>query len=105
MTIHNAENVEELEMADRTAMVKKYEALELLTDETTEAGKAFKILILDGYLKERAAEVTSLLAVPAMQPYRSVNFEQLAAISQFEQYLSTVYTLGAPANEDEEIEG
>ena len=104
MTNPNTEDVE-LEMAERQALVEKYEALQVLTNEHSEAGKAFKKLILDGYLKDKAVEFTSLLAVPGMQGSRSQLFEALAAISHFENYLNMVNNLGAPANDDEELEG
>lgn len=92
----------ELELAERQADVERYEAMKLLYDETTPAGKAFKTLILDGYMREKAVELTSLLAVPSMQQHRSHLFEKLAGISHFENYLHMVENLGAPINEDEE---
>lgn len=95
-----------LETADRTAAVEKYEALQVLLNENTEAGKAFKTLVTDGYLREKAIETTSLLATNyAKQPgIRSSIFEELVAISAFEGYLSMVENLGAPV-EDDELEG
>ena len=92
----------ELEMAERVVLQEKYEAFALLHDDSTEAGKAFKVLIRDGYIKDKAVEFTSLLAVPAMQNQRSQLFEALASISHFENYLLMVSSLGAPVNEDEE---
>jgi hypothetical protein len=104
MTNLNTEEVD-LEMAERQELVEKYDALQVLTNEHSEAGKAFKKLVLDGYLKDKAVEFTSLLAVPGMQTSRSQLFEALAAISHFENYLSMISNLGAPANEDDELEG
>lgn len=96
----------ELETAERTNLVEKYDALALLMNENTEAGKAFKKLILEGYLQNKAVEFTSLLAVPSMQGSRSQIFEALAGISHFESYLNMIQNLGAPATEDEDdLEG
>ena len=93
-----------LELADRSSIVAKYEALELLKDANTPAGKAFKTLILDGYMKDKAVEFTSLLAAPGMQGQRSIIFEALAGISHFENYLHMVENLGAPLDDEDELE-
>lgn len=87
----------ELELAERQTLISKYEALARLSDN-----KDFKEVVLDGYLKEKAVEFTSLLAVPAMQNQRSQLFEALAAISHFENYLHMINQLGAPLNEEDE---
>jgi hypothetical protein len=104
------ENVEtEFELAARESLVAKYEALEVLKDDTTPAGKAFKTLVLDGYLKEKAIEYTSLLATEYVKKsgIRGHIMEELVAISAFEQYLLDVEALGAPVFEDDtdELEG
>lgn len=100
----STDNVEELELADKVVAAEKFEALELLLDENTEAGKAFKVLILDGYLKDEAARTTSLLAEPSMQQYRPQLFEGLTGISQFEQYLKVTQVLGAPETDESDEE-
>lgn len=94
------ENVEtEFELAERQTFIEMYEALTRL-----ENNEDFKKIILEGYLREKAVEMTSLLAVPNMQGSRSQIFEALSAISHFENYLNMVKTLGAPAIEDDELE-
>ena len=91
----------ELEEAADAINVEKYEALTLLLDENTPAGKAFKKVILDGYLKDEAVRLTSLLAKNGMQSHRGSIFEALAGVSNFEQYLDTIFILGAPSDADE----
>ena len=86
----------ELESIETQEFREKYEALTRL-----ENNEDFKLLVLDGYLKDKAVEYTSLLAVPAMAQNRSQLFEALAAVSHFEQYLHMVYNLGAPVPEEE----
>ena len=95
------ENVEELERAEKVVATEKYNALHLLLDENTEAGKAFKILVLDGYLKDKAVEYTSLLAEPSMKSHRGDIFESIVAVSHLEQYLKMIDILGAPTDEEE----
>lgn len=90
------DTVEELEMAERIDLEAKYKALVELKED-----KRFQVLVLDGYLKEKAVEMTSLLAVPGMQAQRSQLFEALAAISHFENYLMMVESLGAPVEDEE----
>lgn len=93
-------NVEtEFELAERQTYIEMYEALSRL-----ENNEDFKKLVLEGYLREKAVEMTSLLAVSGMQSSRSQIFEALAAISHFENYLNMVKSLGAPAVEDDELE-
>ena len=92
-------NVEELEAAEKAVDSKKYEALTRLLEN-----EDFKTVVLDGYLKDEAARITSLLAVPSEQQFRSQMFEGLAAISHFEYYLQTLTILGAPENTDDESE-
>lgn len=87
----------ELELADRTDIIKKYEALQELKNN-----KAFKVLILDGYLRDRAVDQTSLLSTDYGRKIRNVLFEELAAISCFEGYLHMVENLGATITEDTE---
>ena len=94
----------ELELAEKAIAVEKYEALELLLDDTTEAGKAFKLLVLDGYLKDEAVRLTSLLARHGMEQNRSKLFEALAGVSHFENYLYVVQIMGAPSQDDVEDE-
>lgn len=95
------ENVD-LEYADRSALVQKYEDLKSLMED-----ERFKRLILDGYLKEKAIEFTSLLATDYVRQSgtRGAIMEELVAISAFEGYLLAIERLGAPVEDDEEFEG
>lgn len=91
------QNETELEMADRTALTKKYEALHRMMET-----EDFKLVVTDGYLREEAVRLTSLLAQHGMESVRSKLFEALAAISNFEQYIMTIDQLGAPVTDDED---
>lgn len=90
----------ELEEAPSAIETAKIEAFVLLMNDATPAGQAFKTLVLDGYLKEEAVRMTSLLGKDAMMPYRSQLFEKLAAIGHFEDYLATIESLGFEPVED-----
>lgn len=94
----------DLEYIELEGFREKYEALKRL-----EENEDFKLVVLDGYLKEKAVEFTSLLAVPSMLANRSQIFEALAAVSHFEQYLHMLYNVGAPVeveeDEDENVFG
>jgi hypothetical protein len=106
MTINPKSELElqELESTDTSILTAKYEAYKLLSDDSTPAGKAFKLLITDGYLSDEAVRITSLLAHPSMGQFRSQLFEKLAAISHFENYVRNTVSLGAPANSEDESE-
>ena len=98
MSTQTAENVE-LEMTERTMLVQKYEALQRLKNN-----KDFQIVVLDGYLKEKAVDGVSLLGTDYIvdNNLRSKLMEELVAISRFEGYMRMIENLGAPAYEDEE---
>lgn len=103
-TNHPTEQVD-LETVERAELTKKWDALQRLKDNPD-----FKTVVLDGYLKEKAVEFTSLLATDYVRRnnLRSTIFEQLAAISCFEEYLHMIENLGAPASmleDGEEIGG
>ena len=104
MAINQTNDQVELERVSRESLVAKYEALELLLDENTPAGKAFKTLITEGYLNEKAVEYTSLLSTEYVRAkgLRGSIMEELVANSALEQYLLDVQTLGAPVEEDTE---
>ena len=91
------ETVEELETVEIQKLKETYEALQRLKENSD-----FQTVVLDGYLKDKAVEMTSLLAVPGMAGQRSTIFEALAAISHFENYLHMIENLGAPDLEDED---
>ena len=85
----------QLEEAESLGLTEKYNALQELKDN-----KAFKTLILDGYMKEKAVDTTSLLATEYGKEIRNTLFEELVAISRFEGYLHMVENLGAAVIDD-----
>ena len=91
----------ELETADRTALINKYEALERLLENPD-----FKLVVLEGYLKEKAVDSVSLLATDYTRRnnVRGAIMEELVAISAFEEYMRMIQFLGAPAKEEAEEE-
>ena len=105
METNHPTDIVELETIERVDLTRKWEALERLKENPD-----FKVVVLDGYLKEKAIEFTSLLATDYVRRnnLRSTIFEQLAAISCFGEYLHMIENLGAPASmleDDEEIGG
>ena len=98
MSNPTAEQVE-LEMAERTALVQKYEALQRLKEN-----KDFQVLVLEGYLKEKAVDGVSLLGTEYVMNnnLRGKLMEELVAISRFQMYMQMIENLGAPASEDDE---
>lgn len=96
------DNQEELEQIETTELRMKAEAYDRLKNGNDQGAKDFKTLILDGYLKDRAIDHTSLLSTEYGRSIRSTLFEELAAISCFEGYLHMVENLGAAAAEDDE---
>jgi hypothetical protein len=51
----------------------------------------------EGYLKEEAVRLVSLLAEPAMAAHKSEVMTALEAISRFRQYLSAIFQMGNAA--------
>lgn len=88
----------ELEYAETTTLVNKYKALERL-----KTNEDFKLLVLDGYLKENAIRLTSLLANEYTKHTgtRGHIMEELVAISTFEDHLRTIENLGAAVAADD----
>ena len=88
----------ELELAERSSLIKKYEALKDL-----ENNESFKTLILEGYFKEKAVDAVSLLATEYVRQSgtRGAIMEELVAISSLENYFHVITQLGAPAVEDD----
>lgn len=89
----------ELETADRTALINKYEALERLLENPD-----FKLVVLEGYIKEKAVDSVSLLATNYTRRHnlRGAIMEELVAISAFEEYMRMIQSLGARAEEEAE---
>jgi hypothetical protein len=96
------ENVEtELELAERGELVKRYEALQRLKEN-----EDFQLVVMEGYLKGKAVELTSLLATDYVRQngLRGTLMEELVAISAFEEYMHMIDNLGAPVEEEEDEE-
>ena len=89
----------ELELAEKTVNVETFEALKRL-----QSNKDFQLVIVEGYLKRKAIEFTSLLSTEYARRnnLRGTIMEELIAISAFEQYLLDLEALGMPPVEDDE---
>lgn len=87
----------ELEMVEASYWANKLDDLEWLKNQ-----KQFQSLILEGYFKDKAINGVSLLAHEAIkrEGKRTDIFEQLVAISNLEDYFSTVTQLGNGAKAD-----
>lgn len=98
MAINQTTNEVELEMTSRASIVRKYEALQRLKDN-----EDFRIVVLEGYLKEKAIDQVSLLGTDYVRKnnLRGILMEELVAISVFEEYMHMIENLGAPIEEDE----
>jgi len=94
----------ELEMVENEYWARKAEKLLRLMEN-----EDFKDVILEGYLKDRAVDQTSLLATDYIRQSgtRPMVMENLVAISAFESWMRMVVDKGTmPFNdEDEEDEG
>ena len=79
--------------------VSMYNALEVL-----EKLPEFKMVILDGYFKDKAINGVSLLATDYVKQngLRSDVMEQLIAISNLQDYFSVIKNLGTTPKDDEE---
>ena len=58
METNHPTDMVELETIERADLTRKWEALERLKENPD-----FKVVVLDGYLKEKAVEFTSLLQI------------------------------------------
>jgi len=87
----------ELETVERDQWIKRVEALERL-----ERNDDFKMLILEGYLRDKVLESVSLLGIPEIkkQGHRPDVMEDLIACSNLQYYLAMVKNLGSVAKED-----
>lgn len=91
----------ELERVSRELLTKKYEALQRLKEN-----KDFQLVVLEGYLKESAVDKVSLLSTDYVRRnnLRGALFEELVAISAFEDYMNILDNLGAPVVEDDDTD-
>ena len=80
----------EVDLEDAKAAVAKSEALERLHQN-----KDFKEVVLQGYFRDHAADLTSLLAHPAMTQQRELILRSIEAVGETQQYFSTVFQQGA----------
>lgn len=92
-------NQEELELATVEAQywVDQKNALERL-----EKNEDFKMIILDGYFKDRAVDAVSLLSNPGIKKRgeRPDIMEDLVAISGLQNHFMNVKNLGSVAEDD-----
>lgn len=75
--------------------------------ERLEKNEDFKLVILEGYFKDKAINGVSLLATDHVKRggFRGDIMEQLVAISQLEDYFMTIKGLGTvPPESDDEVE-
>ena len=80
--------------------VTMHDALERL-----ENNPDFKLVIKEGYFKDKAVNGVSMLATDYVKSngLRGDVMEQLVAISQLEDYFATIHNLGTiPADDDDE---
>ena len=93
--MNNLENEQvEVETIINNQWIAKYDALVRL-----ERNPDFKLLILDGYFRDKAVDGVSLLANEGIkrQGLRSDVMEQLVAISNLQDFFITVRNLGGNA--------
>lgn len=93
--MNNLENEQvEVETIINNQWIAKYDALIRL-----ERNPDFKLLILDGYFRDKAVDGVSLLANEGIkrQGLRSDVMEQLVAISNLQDFFITVRNLGGNA--------
>jgi len=88
------ENQEELEMIETRHYAAMKEALDRLRENAD-----FKLLITEGYMRDKALDSVSLLAEPATKANgdRPNIMEDLVAISNLEYFFKMVTTFGASA--------
>lgn len=89
----------ELERIGRQTLVSRWESLQRLKEN-----KDFQNVVLEGYLRDKAIEFTSMLGTEYVRQggLRNAVFEELVAISLFESYMQTIDSLGAPADDEDE---
>lgn len=95
--MNNLENEQvERETAKNNQWIAKLEALQRL-----EKNPDFKLLILDGYFRDKAVDGVSLLAREDIkrQGLRTDVMEQLIAISNLQDHFITIYNLGGNAKQ------
>ncbi len=87
----------ELETVENQYWVDMHQALKRL-----ESNKDFKMVVLDGYFKDRAINGVSMLAEPSIkqQGQRADIMEDMVAISNLQYYFKMVKNLGAIAEDD-----
>lgn len=92
---------EQLLEVENEYWVNMWSALERLKEN-----KDFKLLVEQGYLKDKAINGVSLLAQQSIVAAgkRPEIYEALVAISHFEDFLITVENLGSIPPEDDESE-
>jgi len=87
----------ELETTENQYWVDMHEALKRL-----ETNRDFKMVVLEGYFKDRAINGVSMLAEPSVkqQGQRADIMEDMVAISNLQYYFKMIKNLGAIAEDD-----
>ena len=102
MNTTSLQTEEELEMVEVEYWVEQAKALDRLENGIPEAGD-FKLVITDGYFKDRAVEAVSLLSTDYIRQSgkRPELMESLVAISGLQDHFNTIRNLGAIAEADD----
>lgn len=93
----NQETDVELETTERQHWIDQYEALKRLRDN-----EDFKTVILEGYIKNKAVDGVSLLALPAVKKSgeRGDIMEELVAVSNLQYHFQMLENLGSIAEQE-----
>lgn len=109
MVINQAVNDYELTLSDQTEqdilkVENTYWADMYIALERLEKNEDFKKVVLQGYFKDKAVSAVSLLATDHVKRggFRPDIMEALVAISQFQDYLMTIKSLGSAPVESED---
>lgn len=101
-----AEKVEKAQSEQEMLQIENQYWMDMaLALERLEKNPDFKMVVLEGYFKDKAINGVSLLATDYIKQngFRSDVMEQLIAISQLEDYFATIKSLGtAPVEDDSE---
>ncbi len=97
MEANNPQTEQELETVETQYWADQFEALKRL-----EKNKDFQLVILEGYIKERALDQVGLLGTDYIKKagLRAEIMESLVAISTLQDHFNTITNLGGIAEED-----
>lgn len=85
-------DVLDLRILEEESKLQKHDALKLLFDKDTDAGKAFDTIILNGYAKEEADRLTAAITTPdgMKREHIETAFDKLKGIRSLRAYLASV---------------